>query len=67
MIEHIVLLKLKPETSDKQVREAFEAAEQLPNEIPGRMSSPGVPVKTLGIATSRCDGPVISLKIAPRL
>lgn len=35
MIEHIVLLKLKPETTDDQVRQAFEAAEELPNEIPG--------------------------------
>jgi hypothetical protein len=35
VIEHIVLLKLKPGTTDEQVREAFEAAEELPNEIPG--------------------------------
>ena len=35
MIEHIVLLKLKPDVTDEQVRAAFQAAEELPNEIPG--------------------------------
>jgi quinol monooxygenase YgiN len=35
VIQHIVLLKLKPNVTDEQVREAFEAAETLPNEIPG--------------------------------
>jgi Stress responsive A/B Barrel Domain len=35
MIQHIVLLKLKPDVTDEQVRTAFEAAEDLPNQIPG--------------------------------
>jgi heme-degrading monooxygenase HmoA len=35
VIQHIVLLKLKPETTDRQVIDAFEAGESLANEIPG--------------------------------
>ena len=35
MIQHIVLLRLKPGVTDEQVEEAFEAAETLPDEIPG--------------------------------
>jgi hypothetical protein len=35
VIQHIVLLKLKPEVTDEQVEAAFEAGSELPNEIPG--------------------------------
>ena len=35
MIQHIVLLKLKPDVTGEQVQAAFEAAEELPDEIPG--------------------------------
>jgi quinol monooxygenase YgiN len=35
MIQHIVLLKLKPDVTDEQIKAAFEAAEELPTEIPG--------------------------------
>lgn len=35
VIQHIVLLKLKPGTTDRQVMDAFEAGESLANEIPG--------------------------------
>ena len=35
MIQHIVLLKLKPGVTDEQVEAAFEAGSDLPNEIPG--------------------------------
>jgi hypothetical protein len=35
VIQHIVLLKLKPGTTEDQVREAFSHADGLPNEIPG--------------------------------
>jgi Stress responsive A/B Barrel Domain len=35
VIQHIVLLKLKPGTSDEQVAAAFEAGGNLPDEIPG--------------------------------
>jgi len=35
VIQHIVLLKLKPGTSDQQIAAAFEAGRDLPNEIPG--------------------------------
>jgi hypothetical protein len=49
VIQHIVLLKLKPGVTDEQVEEAFKAGSELPNEIPGLMrltygrdrSSPG--------------------------
>ena len=30
MIQHIVLLKLKPDVTGEQVQAAFEAAEELP-------------------------------------
>ena len=35
MIQHIVLLKWKPDTTEEQVLAAFKHAEHLPNEIPG--------------------------------
>lgn len=35
VIQHIVLLKWKPGTTDEQVLEAFGRARDLPNEIPG--------------------------------
>jgi hypothetical protein len=35
VIQHIVLLKWKPGTTDEQVMEAFGGARDLPNEIPG--------------------------------
>jgi heme-degrading monooxygenase HmoA len=35
VVQHIVLLKLKPGTTDQQVIEAFEAGESLANEMPG--------------------------------
>jgi quinol monooxygenase YgiN len=35
MVQHIVLLKLKPGTSDEEVRAAFAAGENLSDEIPG--------------------------------
>jgi hypothetical protein len=35
VIQHIVLLKLKPDVTGEQVQAAFEAAEELPDEIPG--------------------------------
>jgi hypothetical protein len=35
VIQHIVLLKLKPGVTDEQIEEAFEAGSELPNEIPG--------------------------------
>lgn len=35
MIQHIVLLKLKPGTTDEQVNEAFEAGSHLPDLILG--------------------------------
>jgi quinol monooxygenase YgiN len=35
VIQHIVLLRLKPEVTEEQVRAAFAAAEELPDEIPG--------------------------------
>jgi stress responsive alpha/beta barrel protein len=35
LIQHIVLLKLKPGTTDEQVDEAFTAGGHLPREIPG--------------------------------
>ena len=35
MIQHIVLLRLKPEVTEEQVRAAFAAAEALPDEVPG--------------------------------
>ena len=35
MIQHIALLRLKPDVTEEQMRAAFEAAEELPDEIPG--------------------------------
>ena len=35
MIQHIVLLKLMPGTSDRQVAEAFEAGAVLADQLPG--------------------------------
>ena len=35
MIQHIVLLKWKPETTEDEILAAFRRAEHLPNEIPG--------------------------------
>ncbi len=35
MIQHIVLLKWKPETTEDQILAAFRRAEHLPNEISG--------------------------------
>jgi hypothetical protein len=35
VIQHIVLLKLKPGVTDEQIEDAFEAGRDLPNEIPG--------------------------------
>jgi Stress responsive A/B Barrel Domain len=37
VIQHIVLLKLKPGVTDEQVEAAFEAGSEVPNEIPGLM------------------------------
>jgi hypothetical protein len=34
-IQHITLSRLKPDVTQEQVRAAFEAAEELPDEIPG--------------------------------
>ena len=35
MIQHIVLMKVKPGTTDEQIETAFEAGSELPDEIPG--------------------------------
>ena len=35
MIQHIVLLKWKPDTSEEQILAAFRNAEHLPNQVPG--------------------------------
>jgi hypothetical protein len=35
VIQHIVLLKWKPDTTEEQILEAFRQAEPLPNEIDG--------------------------------
>jgi quinol monooxygenase YgiN len=35
VIQHIALLRLKPDVTEEQIRAAFEAAEVLPDEIPG--------------------------------
>jgi quinol monooxygenase YgiN len=35
VIQHIALLRLKPEVTEEQMRAAFQAAEELPDEIPG--------------------------------
>jgi hypothetical protein len=35
VIQHIVLMKLRPGVSDGQIEDAFEAGEGLPDEIPG--------------------------------
>ena len=35
MIQHIVLLKWKPDTTEEQILAAFRRAEHLPNEIDG--------------------------------
>jgi hypothetical protein len=35
VIQHITLLRLRPDVTQDQVRAAFEAAEELPDEIPG--------------------------------
>jgi hypothetical protein len=35
VIQHIVLLKLDPEATDDQIRAAFDAGSELPNQIPG--------------------------------
>jgi Stress responsive A/B Barrel Domain len=35
VIQHIVLLRLKPDVTEEQIRAAFEAAQELPDEIPG--------------------------------
>jgi hypothetical protein len=35
VIQHIVLMKVKPGTTDEQIEAAFEAGSELPDEIPG--------------------------------
>jgi quinol monooxygenase YgiN len=35
VIQHIVLMKLKPGTSDEQIEDAFVAGRELPDQIPG--------------------------------
>jgi hypothetical protein len=35
VIQHIVLLKWKPDTTEEQILAAFRHAEHLPNQIPG--------------------------------
>jgi Stress responsive A/B Barrel Domain len=35
VIQHIVLMKVKPGTTDEEIEAAFEAGGDLPDEIPG--------------------------------